>query len=74
MQEYELDGIDWTKVEFEDNQDCLDLFEKVISSILLYCELESLSSLYWPSADIDGVCCGLILIFCPWGLSLWLLY
>ncbi|KAK4491995.1 hypothetical protein RD792_002782 [Penstemon davidsonii] len=27
QEEYELDGIDWTKVEFEDNQDCLDLFE-----------------------------------------------
>ncbi|KAL8510367.1 hypothetical protein ACS0TY_017250 [Phlomoides rotata] len=26
--EYELDGIDWRKVDFEDNQDCLDLFEK----------------------------------------------
>ncbi|CAL5329808.1 unnamed protein product [Camellia sinensis] len=25
---YELDGIDWTKVDFEDNQECLDLFEK----------------------------------------------
>ncbi|KAL7087756.1 hypothetical protein ACP275_13G088300 [Erythranthe tilingii] len=25
---YELDGIDWTKIDFEDNQDCLDLFEK----------------------------------------------
>lgn len=29
LQEYESDGIDWTKVEFEDNQECLDLFEKV---------------------------------------------
>lgn len=28
QEEYELDGIDWTKVEFEDNQDCLDLIEK----------------------------------------------
>ncbi|KAH6784148.1 myosin 2 [Perilla frutescens var. hirtella] len=27
-QEYELDGIDWKKVDFEDNLDCLDLFEK----------------------------------------------
>ncbi|KAF5947886.1 hypothetical protein HYC85_013843 [Camellia sinensis] len=26
--EYELDGIDWTKVDFEDNQECLDLFGK----------------------------------------------
>ena len=29
LQDYELDGIDWTKVDFEDNQVCLDLFEKV---------------------------------------------
>ncbi|EPS70501.1 hypothetical protein M569_04240, partial [Genlisea aurea] len=28
QEEYELDGIDWTKIEYEDNQDCLDLFEK----------------------------------------------
>ena len=29
FQDYELDGVDWTKVEFDDNQECLDLFEKV---------------------------------------------
>lgn len=29
LQEYIKDGIDWAKVEFEDNQDCLTLFEKV---------------------------------------------
>ncbi|KAH1120968.1 hypothetical protein J1N35_004128 [Gossypium stocksii] len=28
QEEYGLDGIDWTKVDFEDNQECLDLFEK----------------------------------------------
>ncbi|KAF8672340.1 hypothetical protein HU200_049541 [Digitaria exilis] len=28
-QEYVEDGIDWAKVEFEDNQHCLNLFEKV---------------------------------------------
>ncbi|XP_073127821.1 myosin-2 [Henckelia pumila] len=28
QEEYESDGIDWTKVDFEDNQECLDLFEK----------------------------------------------
>ncbi|XP_060191104.1 myosin-2-like isoform X2 [Lycium barbarum] len=28
QEEYELDGIDWAKVDFEDNQECLDLFEK----------------------------------------------
>ncbi|KAK1391255.1 Myosin-2 [Heracleum sosnowskyi] len=28
QEEYESDGIDWKKVEFEDNQECLDLFEK----------------------------------------------
>lgn len=25
-----MDGIDWTKVDFEDNKECLDLFEKVV--------------------------------------------
>jgi len=29
FKEYIQDGIDWAKVEFEDNQDCLNLFEKV---------------------------------------------
>ncbi|WVZ26980.1 hypothetical protein V8G54_000011 (mitochondrion) [Vigna mungo] len=29
QEEYIQDGIDWAKVEFEDNQDCLNLFEKV---------------------------------------------
>ncbi|XP_058211002.1 myosin-2 isoform X1 [Rhododendron vialii] len=28
QEEYEMDGIDWTKVDFEDNKECLDLFEK----------------------------------------------
>ncbi|XP_015170182.1 myosin-2-like isoform X2 [Solanum tuberosum] len=28
QEEYELDGIDWSKVDFEDNQECLNLFEK----------------------------------------------
>lgn len=31
FQEYIQDGIDWAKVEFDDNQDCLNLFEKVPS-------------------------------------------
>ena len=29
FQEYIQDGIDWARVDFEDNQDCLSLFEKV---------------------------------------------
>jgi len=29
VQEYIQDGIDWTKVDFDDNQACLNLFEKV---------------------------------------------
>lgn len=28
QKEYIHDGIDWARVEFEDNQDCLNLFEK----------------------------------------------
>lgn len=33
VQEYERDGIDWKKVQFKDNQECLDLIEKVIYSV-----------------------------------------
>jgi myosin-5 len=29
QEEYIQDGIDWTRVDFEDNQNCLSLFEKV---------------------------------------------
>jgi myosin V len=32
FEEYVDDDIDWAKVEFEDNQDCLNLFEKVCAS------------------------------------------
>ncbi|XP_039040957.1 myosin-2-like [Hibiscus syriacus] len=38
---YELDGIDWTKVDFEDNQECLDLFEKKPLGILSLLDEES---------------------------------
>ncbi|CAN4117724.1 unnamed protein product [Withania somnifera] len=34
QEEYELDGIDWTKVDFQDNQECLDLFEKRPTGII----------------------------------------
>ncbi|KAL0803923.1 hypothetical protein Bca101_096413 [Brassica carinata] len=30
QEEYIQDGIDWTRVDFEDNQNCLSLFEKVM--------------------------------------------
>jgi myosin heavy subunit len=30
QEEYIQDGIDWTRVDFEDNQECLSLFEKVM--------------------------------------------
>ncbi|WJX81524.1 hypothetical protein P8452_64392 [Trifolium repens] len=29
QQDYEIDGVDWTKVDFEDNQECLELIEKL---------------------------------------------
>ncbi|KAG5255087.1 myosin [Salix suchowensis] len=35
QQEYEEDGIDWAKVDFQDNQECLNLFEKVFKQLLL---------------------------------------
>jgi hypothetical protein len=30
LQEYTSENIDWTRVDFEDNQECLDLIEKVL--------------------------------------------
>nr|GMC51843.1 myosin-2-like isoform X1 [Ipomoea batatas] len=33
QEEYELDGIDWRKVEFEDNQACLDLIEQAVTCL-----------------------------------------
>jgi hypothetical protein len=35
LKEYEEDGINWTKVDFEDNQECLNLFEKVFQLLLV---------------------------------------
>lgn len=33
LQDYELDGVDSTRVDFEDNQECLDVFEKVFQCL-----------------------------------------
>ncbi|KAK4369123.1 hypothetical protein RND71_012915 [Anisodus tanguticus] len=41
QEEYELDGIDWTKVDFEDNQDCLVLFEKKPNGLISLLNEES---------------------------------
>lgn len=41
QQDYELDGVDWTKVDFEDNQECLDLFEKRPIGLLSLLDEES---------------------------------
>ncbi|XP_014493730.1 myosin-2 isoform X3 [Vigna radiata var. radiata] len=41
QEDYELDGIDWTKVDFEDNQGCLDLFEKKPQGLLSLLDEES---------------------------------
>lgn len=41
QEEYESDGIDWTKVDFEDNQDCLNLFEKKPLGLLALLDEES---------------------------------
>ncbi|BBH01849.1 myosin 2 [Prunus dulcis] len=41
QEEYELDGIDWTKVDFEDNQECLNLFEKRPLGLLSLLDVES---------------------------------
>lgn len=40
QEEYTKDGIDWSYIDFVDNQDVLDLIEKVdlhIKHLLLYC-------------------------------------
>ncbi|XP_028766947.1 myosin-1 isoform X1 [Neltuma alba] len=41
QEEYVQDGIDWAKVEFEDNQDCLNLFEKKPLGLLSLLDEES---------------------------------
>ncbi|XP_015577619.1 myosin-1 [Ricinus communis] len=41
QEEYVQDGIDWTKVDFEDNQDCLNLFEKKPLGLLSLLDEES---------------------------------
>ncbi|XP_060200404.1 myosin-2-like isoform X3 [Lycium barbarum] len=41
QEEYELNGIDWTKVDFQDNQECLDLFEKKPAGIISLLDDES---------------------------------
>ncbi|XP_042504196.1 myosin-2-like isoform X2 [Macadamia integrifolia] len=41
QEEYSEDGIDWTQVDFEDNQDCLNLFEKKPLGLLSLLDEES---------------------------------
>ncbi|KAJ7981689.1 myosin 2 [Quillaja saponaria] len=41
QEDYELDGFNWTKVDFEDNQECLCLFEKKPLGILSLLDEES---------------------------------
>ncbi|XP_050216632.1 myosin-2 isoform X2 [Mercurialis annua] len=41
QEEYEEDGIDWTKVKFDDNQNCLNLFEKRPLGLLSLLDEES---------------------------------
>ncbi|TYH39127.1 hypothetical protein ES332_D12G160200v1 [Gossypium tomentosum] len=41
QEEYIQDGIDWAKVDFDDNQDCLNLFEKKPLGLLSLLDEES---------------------------------
>lgn len=41
QEEYSKDGIDWKKVDFEDNQECLNLFEKKPLGLLSLLDEES---------------------------------
>ena len=56
FQEYIQDGIDWAKVDFDDNQDCLNLFEKVRSSFLML-QLHGMLSLYVLGVGNNEVFC-----------------
>lgn len=42
QEEYIQDGIDWAKVDFDDNQDCLNLFEKKPLGLLSLLDEESM--------------------------------
>ncbi|PWA83025.1 IQ motif, EF-hand binding site, P-loop containing nucleoside triphosphate hydrolase [Artemisia annua] len=44
LSEYELEGIHWKKVEFEDNEECLDLFEKKPMGLISILDEDSNSS------------------------------
>ncbi|XP_019449127.1 PREDICTED: myosin-2-like isoform X2 [Lupinus angustifolius] len=41
QEDYESDGMDWTKINYEDNQECLDLFEKKPFGLLSLLDEES---------------------------------
>lgn len=47
LQEYMQDGIDCIDVEFVDNKDCLNLFEKVNRKFLIYDLLYSSRDFHW---------------------------
>lgn len=53
QEEYELDGIDWSKVDFEDNQECLNLFEKKPIGLISLLNEESNSL---TATDLTFVC------------------
>ena len=48
QEEYTRDEIDWSYVEFVDNQDVLDLIEKVIPLSIseIVCELEQMNQVF----------------------------
>ncbi|MED6146625.1 hypothetical protein PIB30_036213 [Stylosanthes scabra] len=41
QEDYESDGIEWTRIDFKDNQECLNLFEKKSHSLLSLLDEES---------------------------------
>ncbi|MED6174092.1 hypothetical protein PIB30_065619 [Stylosanthes scabra] len=41
QEDYESDGIEWTKIDFKDNQECVNLFEKKPHSLLSLLDEES---------------------------------
>lgn len=45
QQDYEKEGINWFAIEFNDNQHCLELIEKVFPALMAFFPLNSIGSL-----------------------------
>ncbi len=79
QQEYVQEGIDWTHVEFVDNQDCLDLLEGGVggkSSLGVFPLIDEACRMPKATYEVGcwgGVCCGRI-VFCMFVFCIFVLY